>query len=175
MNDLPALEVDEEEDEDGAEASIKGLNEVAAPGDVILEERAPLLAVAGNAPGHVALHGALGDVDSDLEELAAKSLGPPSGVAGGHLANGIRVPARLAAFWAGAPVPEEAKARAVPSQDGGRLDHGQSCAPRRRGDGHASDEPSLRGGEVDVLALEPALRRNQLLAQQLVFGDERHA
>src|SRR5258708_37116913 len=67
------------------------------------------------------------------------------------------------------------KARAVPAEERRRLDQGDSRAPRRRGDRHVSDEPTLRRGEADAFALEPALRCNQLLSQHLVFGDERQA
>jgi hypothetical protein len=74
-----------------------------------------------------------------------------------------------------APAWPNQKARAVPPQDRGRLDQGDSRAPRRRGDRHVSDEPPLRRGEADAFALEPALRCNQLLSQHLVFGDERQA
>jgi hypothetical protein len=142
---------------------------------VVPEEGAPLLAVAGDAPGQIALDGALGDADSDLEELTADSLGSPARVASGHLADETGVPARLAALGARAPTPEEAKARAVPSQHRRRLDQGHGRAPRRCAGRQAPDHPSLRRGEADALALEAALRRDQLLTQHLVLGDKRRA
>jgi len=175
VNDLAALEVDEEQDEKRAEESIEGLNEVTAPGDVVLDEGAPFLSVTGDASGHVPLHGALREVDSQFEELPANSLCSPSRIESGHLANERGVTAQLPPARPRAPAPEEAKARAVPPQDRGRLDQGDSRAPRRRGDRHVSDEPPLRRGEADAFALEPALRCNQLLSQHLVFGDERQA
>ena len=66
VNDLAALEVDEEQDEKRAEESIEGLNEVTAPGEVVLDEGVPFLSVTGDASGHVPLHRALREVDSQL-------------------------------------------------------------------------------------------------------------
>ena len=56
VNDLAAFEADEEQDERRGEESLEGLNEVTAPGDVVLDEGAPVLSVIGDASGHVPLH-----------------------------------------------------------------------------------------------------------------------
>src|SRR5713101_4872199 len=66
MDDSPPLEIYEEQDEDGAEERVEGLHEVARPGNVVAEESAPALPVAGEPPLHVSLHSALRDADSKL-------------------------------------------------------------------------------------------------------------
>ena len=73
-------------------------------------------------------------MDSQFEELPANSLCSPSRIESGHLANERGVTAQLPPARPRAPAPEEAKARAVPPQDRGRLDQGDSRAPRHRGD-----------------------------------------
>ena len=90
VNDPAAPDVEEEEDEDRSKECVEGLHEVAAPGDVVRDEGAPPLAVAGSASrsrGHVPLHRPLRDVDPELEELATQALGAPAWVGGGHLSN----------------------------------------------------------------------------------------
>ena len=79
----PAAVLDDEEEEDRAEAPVVGLEEIAGPdlAGVILEERRPGLASL-RSPAlpdlvHVLLDGALADANADLQQLAANPLGTP--------------------------------------------------------------------------------------------------
>lgn len=126
------------------EESIEGLNEVTAPGDVVLDEGAPFLSVTGDASGHVPLHGALREVDSQFEELPANSLCSPSRIESGHLANERGVTAQRA--------PK-------------RLLQARLMTPRRRRadvegtEGKSSDFPSASSTRGDVRADRDATRR----------------
>src|SRR6266849_9810337 len=86
-DDSAPLEIDEEQDEDGAEERVEGLHEVARPGNVVAEESAPALAAAWESPLHISLHRALRHADSKLEQLTPHPLGAPARVSRGHLAN----------------------------------------------------------------------------------------
>ena len=59
VHDSPSLQIEKEQDENRAEEQVEGLHELTSPGDV------------------VALHGALRDPDSKLEQLTSKPLSAP--------------------------------------------------------------------------------------------------
>ena len=80
MHDVFGVDVDDEERKDRPEPDVVGLQKVAGPHGVMVQERTPALPVRRprlTALAHVPLHGALGDSDFELDQLTANSLGSP--------------------------------------------------------------------------------------------------
>src|SRR5690606_9232601 len=102
---------------------VVGLDEVARPDGVVLQERTPALTVPRWPDGvDVTLDGALGDTDVELQELAADPFCAPGTVIGGHATNelyGVRcdagLPRRRSLRFA---PPEQPKAFAMPAENG---------------------------------------------------------
>jgi hypothetical protein len=82
--DSPGFEVHDDECEVATEPEVTHFEKVAAPDPwgLVSEECRPALTFGRHAPetAHVALDGALGDGDSELEELAADALGTPEAI-----------------------------------------------------------------------------------------------
>jgi len=90
-----------------------------------------------------------------------------------HLANERGVACWPSPARSRSPALQKSEAFAVPSKHSGRLHEryrGPPCGrpPRQHRDGQA-----LRASEHHSLALQPALRRRQLLPEKLVLRDER--
>jgi hypothetical protein len=161
------------QDEDGAEERVEGLYEVARPGNVVAEESAPALAAAWESPLHISLHRALRHADSKLEQLTPHPLGAPARVSRGHLANERGVACRPSAARSRPPAPQKSEAFAVPSKHSGRLHERHRGPPRGRPPRQHRDGQALRASEHHSLALQPALRRRQLLPEKFVLRGER--
>jgi hypothetical protein len=90
MNDLLCIDVHDEEREDLTKPNVVYLEKIVGPHGVIAQERVPVLpARRRRIPtiAHVPLHGALRDVDSELDKLATNALGAPEPILGGHALN----------------------------------------------------------------------------------------
>ena len=91
MNDLTAVEADDEEREHGTESVIVELKEIAGPGFVrmVLKEcspRLPCRSIRSNAP-YVFLNRAFTDSETELEKFSSNSLTAPRSVIRGHPAD----------------------------------------------------------------------------------------
>jgi hypothetical protein len=85
VDDLLRVHVDHEEREEGAEPDVVDLQEVTRPNGVVAQEGPPPLAVARRThAAEVALDGALGDPDAQLQEFPADALRAPEPILGGH-------------------------------------------------------------------------------------------
>jgi len=82
VEELPRLEVDDDEDVVAAEREVADFDEVTGPdaGFLLTEEGGPTLTLWRRAAGlaHVPLDGFLGDGDTKLEEFTADALGAPA-------------------------------------------------------------------------------------------------
>lgn len=75
---LLGVHVDDEEGEERSKPDVVGLDEVARPDGVALQERTPALPVPRRSDrADVALNGALGNPESELQKLAADALCAP--------------------------------------------------------------------------------------------------
>jgi hypothetical protein len=86
VDDPPAVVSEHHEDEEDAEASGRHGEEVDRDQvlDMVSEERPPGLRGAGAVLRHEAGHGALGDIDAELEELAVDARRSPQGIRRGY-------------------------------------------------------------------------------------------
>ena len=90
VHNSPRIDVDHEECEDRPEPDIVGLQEVASPNRMVLQECAPSLSVREfrwSGPGHISLNRALRDSDAEFQEFAAYSLRAPQDIFSGHAAD----------------------------------------------------------------------------------------
>src|SRR5262249_54574301 len=156
---------------------VAGLDEVAGPRPIcmVADKRGPDLAATGtrsDAP-HVLLDGALADLDTDLEQLAADALGSPQTAAASHVANEVN---RFLRDWgpitrAGSALPEEAEASAVPSNDGLGLDEDDRPTPGReqaRSQDHLQPIESREHGALDATSEDVELMtKHSVLDDQL--------
>jgi hypothetical protein len=176
MDHPPRCEVYEEERVDLAEQEVMGLDEVADPHafGMILQERRPTLAAATAAANtaHVLLGRPLADLDPDLEQFAADTLGTPQLSSRRHVADEVD---RLRCQWRRlprprSPPPEQAEAGTMPAQNGLRLDDGDRATPRRQ---HArADEQLQPVHEMELRALGAAPRNVDLVAEDGVLDDQ---
>jgi hypothetical protein len=146
---------------------------------VVAQERLPALpARRRRIPtiAHVPLHGALRDVDSELEQLAANALGAPEPILGGHAADQLdelgRHPRSRRLRRPRLPTPQQTKAFAVPAKHRLGLHEQQRVAPPRQHGREQRDQAALMW--LENWSLHLPCCNDKLLAQQDVLGRQLH-
>jgi hypothetical protein len=138
---------------------------------MIAQERVPVLpARQRRIPTitHVPLHGALRDMDSELDKLATNALGAPEPILSGHALNELDDIGRDARsrrlLRPRLPAPEQAKPFPVPAKHGLGLHEQQRVAPSWKRGREQHGQPTLVSPEDRSLHL-PACH-DELLAQK---------
>lgn len=118
---------------------------------MVAEECSPSLAVAvrGRARlAHILLDGAFGDVDAELEQLAADAFCAPKAILSGHAAdqsNCVATDSWLSALWFRLRTPEQPEPLLVPTDEGCGLDDQERVAPLRNDAGQQRQQSAGRG------------------------------
>ena len=135
MNDFSALQFDDEESKERTEDDIRHRQEVTRPdlARMIVQERRPRLRGGSYAPlSHVFLYGAFGDLNAQLEQLPADTLGSPQAIVTRHRFDqrnglGSNFGSRRGRLGASPPVPAERLT--VPAEEGVGLDNQERLFP----------------------------------------------
>jgi hypothetical protein len=177
VDDPPCPQLGDDEREERPEPDIGNLHEIAGPdlADVVAQERRPGLPIMRRRARlvHVALDRALRDRDPEFEQLAPDAVSAPQPVVGGHLLDEGNRLCRDPWFLrcrVGFRFPEQAQARALPAQGGLRSDDEQRFPlvlhlPREHDNKRAIGARAAR-------SFARAVKHEELLAQQQVFGDQ---
>src|SRR5450432_3110654 len=181
VHDFARSDIDDEKGEDWPKPDVVGLDEIARPDvpAVVFEEGCPALAgrVRLHIPLEIALDRALGDSNSELEQLAPDALRAPKAIFTGHPTDELdgldRDTGLRRLLIARAPSPEHLKSLPMPAQDRLGLHEKHRFAPsaaERARDHHSG---AVESGEIRALDLSP--EDEQLLRQQHVFGEQESA
>ena len=177
VHNSPRIDVDREECEDGPEPDIVGLQEIAGPNCMVLQERSPSLAareLRGSDLGHMSLDRSLRNSDAKLQKFAAYSFRTPKDIFGGHALNecdDLRVNSGTTAFgMLRLPTPEKPKSRAVPTKHRIRLHQQQGVAPMWQKACEQNYETALVG--LEKWTFDLPRRDNELLAKQGVLQQQ---
>jgi hypothetical protein len=172
----PAVMGEDDKDEEDAEASNGHGKEVDRDqvADMVSEEGPPGLRGVGAVLRHEAGHGALGNGDAELQELAVDSRSTPQGIRRGHFpdeGSDLGIDGRAASGGAtGQLSPVLSEASALPAQDSvGRHDD-QRVSPARPDSGQADPEQAV--GRAELQAGPQSLVDGELLAQGEVLEGE---
>jgi hypothetical protein len=136
VDDTPTVMGEHDEDEEDTQAGGGYCEEIDRDqvSDVVVEERPPGLGGLGTTLRHEAGHGALGDIDAELQELAMDSWRAPEKVGSGHSGDqspDLGIDARATCGRVARELgPILAEPSPLPSQDGvGRDDHERLLPP----------------------------------------------
>src|SRR5260370_9266754 len=167
-----------------AEQQIAHLEEIAAPDSVrlIAQKRRPSLTVGCRAakPAHVALNGALGGAESELEELATNSLCSPESIVDRHPPDQLDHGRRQSRSWPrlrfGTPHPKQPESLPVPAQYGLGFDQHHRGPPSREHRRQRDQKDSLARSEPRPLDLARSdvelLSEHRVLGEQLLLGSQ---
>jgi len=177
VHDALGVDVHDEEREDWPKPNVVYLEKIAGPHGMIAQERVPVLpARRRRIPmiTHVPLHGALRDVDSELDKLATNALGAPKPILSGHALNEFDDIGRDARsrrlLRPRLPAPEQAKPFPVPAKHGLGLHEQQRVAPSWKRRYKERDQSAFVAAKNRSLHLP--CRHNELLAQKDVLGQQ---
>src|SRR5438094_753158 len=176
VDDAPAMVNEHDENEEDAQARGGNREEVEGDqvADMVGEERPPRLRRLGTPLRHQPGDGSLGDVDTELPELAMDSWGAPEGVRGGHAGDqsldlgmdGRATSGRAARELA----PVLAEAAPLPPQDGvGGNDH-EGLPPPGPDSSQPDPEEAIRHAKLG--SGRRSFVHSQLLPQGKVFDSE---
>src|ERR1019366_8588960 len=117
---------------------------------MIMKERLPALRWRASSPGHILGHARLSDIDAELEQLAMDPRRAPQQIGNAHLADqpaDLRRHSRPATAASRLPAPIRSKTRAMPADNGVRLNDRQRIANSRKQPIESNEYQSVDGTE----------------------------
>ena len=170
MHNSLRIDIDHEECEYSSEPDIIGLQEIAGPDRMVLQERAKF---RWSAFAHVSLNRTFGDSNAELHEFAAYSLGAPKDIFGRNAVNecdDFRVNSGTAILGVlRLPKPVNPKSLAVPTEYRFWLHEPQGVAPMWQEAREQDNESTFMGleyGTLDFSRCDYELLAKQGILQQ---------
>src|SRR3989304_3538995 len=125
---------------------------------MIMKERLPPLRWRASSPGHILGHARLSDIDAEFEQLSMDPWRTPQGIGNAHLADqptDLRRHSRPATTASRLPAPIRPKTRAMPADNGVRLNDRQRIANSREQPIETNEYQSVDGIEGVFLWSSP--------------------